>query len=97
MKQDLLKGLTDEQIARVKACKSHEELLALAKEEGMELTDEQLSTITGGCLFSSTDNNCPQCGAGYDDIMFWSERDAKGHETVHYECKKCQCQWTKNR
>ena len=97
MKQELLKGLTDEQIARVKACKSHEELLALAKEEGVELTDEQLNTISGGCLFSSTDNNCPQCGAGYDDIMFWSERFADGHETVHYECKKCQCQWTKNR
>ena len=97
MKQELLKGLTDEQIARVKACKSHEELLALAKEEGAELTDEQLNTISGGCLFSSTGNDCPQCGAGYDDIMFWSERDANGHETVHYECKKCQCQWTKNR
>lgn len=97
MKQELLKGLTDEQIARVKACKSHEELLALAKEEGAELTDEQLNAISGGCLFSSTENNCPQCGAGYDDIMFWSERFANGHETVHYECKKCQCQWTKNR
>ena len=40
MKQELSKGLTDEQIAKVKACKSHEELLALAKEEGVELTDE---------------------------------------------------------
>ena len=97
MKKELLKGLTDEQSSRVKACKSHEELLALAKEEGVELTDEQLNSISGGGLICSTSNNCPQCGAGYDDIMFWSERDAKGHETVHYECKKCQCQWTKNR
>ena len=97
MKQELLKGLTEEQIAKIKACNNNEKLLALAKEEGVELTDEQLNAISGGCLFSSTENNCPQCGAGYDDIMFWSERDANGHETVHYECKKCQCQWTKDR
>ena len=97
MKQELLKGLTDEQIEKASRCHSEDELLALAKEEGVELTDEQLNTISGGCLFSSTENNCPQCGAGYDDIMFWSERFADGHETVHYECKKCQCQWTKDR
>ena len=41
MKKELLKGLSEEQIAKVKACKSHEELLALAKQEGVELTDEQ--------------------------------------------------------
>lgn len=97
MKQELLKGLTEEQIAKIKACNNSEELLKLAKEEGVELTDEQLSTISGGGLICSSGISCPQCGAGYDDIMFWSERDAKGHETVHYECKKCQRQWTKNR
>ena len=42
MKQGLLKGLTEEQIAKVKECKTTEEMLALAKEEGIELTDEQL-------------------------------------------------------
>ena len=30
MKEDLLKGLTEEQIAKVKACKNSDELLALA-------------------------------------------------------------------
>ena len=88
MKQELSKGLTDEQIAKVKACKSHEELFALAKEEGVELTDEQLNMISGGCLFSSTDNNCPHCGAGYDDIMFWSERFADGHENRSLRMQK---------
>ena len=42
MKQGLLKGLTEEQLAKVKECKTTEEMLALAKEEGIELTDEQL-------------------------------------------------------
>jgi len=48
MKEELLKGLTEEQIAKVKACKNQEELLTLAKEEGAELTDEQLKAISGG-------------------------------------------------
>ena len=42
MRKELLKGLSDEQIARVKACKNNEELLKLAQAEGIELTNEQL-------------------------------------------------------
>ena len=55
-RSDLCKGLTDEQIAKVKSCKNHEELLMLAKEEGVELTDEQLLAVSGGGVCSSTDN-----------------------------------------
>ena len=40
MKEELLKGLTEEQIAKVRECKSQEEVLAFAKEEGIELTDD---------------------------------------------------------
>ena len=68
MKEDLLKGLTDEQITRVKNCNNSEELLAMAKQEGVELSDEQLSAISGGCYNSSSveryeiDNmQCPEC------------------------------------
>ena len=49
VKQELLIGLTEEQIAKVKACKNQEEILKLAKEEGIELTDEQLEAVSGGC------------------------------------------------
>ena len=70
MKQDLLKGLTEEQIAKIKECKNHEELLALAKAEGIELTDEQLATISGGGACSVISDigdkinptDCPKCG-----------------------------------
>ena len=48
MKKELLKGLTEEQIAKVKACKNSDELLAMAKAEGVELTAEQLEAINGG-------------------------------------------------
>lgn len=54
MKEDLFKGLSEEQIAEVKACKNSDELLKLAKKEGIELTDEQLAAVSGGAC-SSTD------------------------------------------
>ena len=48
MREELLKGLSEEQIEKARACKNQEELLAAAKEEGLELTDEQLEAIAGG-------------------------------------------------
>ena len=41
-------NLSPELKAKALACKSQEELLALAKEEGYELSDEELQTISGG-------------------------------------------------
>ena len=68
MREDLLVGLTKEQIAKVKACHNSDELLALAKAEGIELSEEQLTAISGGCYNSSSveryeiDNMmCPEC------------------------------------
>lgn len=37
-----------EQQTKVKACKTPEELLALAKKEGYKLSDEQLKEVAGG-------------------------------------------------
>jgi len=56
MKEELLKGLTEEQIAKVKACKNQDELLALAREEGIELNEEQLAAVSGGACSYSTDH-----------------------------------------
>lgn len=61
MKEELLKGLTEEQIEKAKACKSSDEILQLAKAEGIELTDEQLEAVSGGCD-SGDGNKCPKCG-----------------------------------
>lgn len=57
MRKELLKGLTDEQIAKVKACKDHNELLKLSKEEGIELTSEQLEAVSGGACSESKDDS----------------------------------------
>ena len=67
MKEELLKGLTEEQIKKVNACKDSEEILKLAKQEGIELNEEQLAAVNGGCGGKSKewyeiDNmECPEC------------------------------------
>ena len=58
------KDLTPEQMEKAKACTSAEELIALAKTEGLELTDEQLEGIAGGdewynCTSFDCNDNCP--------------------------------------
>ena len=40
--------LTPEQIEAAKACTTSEELVAFAKKEGLELTEDQLDAISGG-------------------------------------------------
>ena len=59
MDKKLLEGLTEEQIAKIKDCKSQEEMLKLAKEEGIELSEEQLEAVSGGC--NTANEKCPQC------------------------------------
>ena len=90
MKKELLKGLTEEQIAKVKACKNQEELLALAKEEGIELTDEQLEAVSGGGCFSSSEQ-CPKCGN--KDIKETYHNDRYGGEYYTCKCRKCGNTW----
>ena len=48
MKESLLKGLSPDQIEKVKACEDTHDLLQLAKDEGVELNEEQLSAVSGG-------------------------------------------------
>ena len=40
--------LTPEQQEKARACKTPEDVLALAKEDGIELTDEQIEAVSGG-------------------------------------------------
>lgn len=41
-------NLTEDQVARLRACKSEDELRAFAEEQGIELTDDQLGAVSGG-------------------------------------------------
>lgn len=57
MKKDLFQGLSEEQIAKAKACRNVDELLLLAKTERVELTDEQLNAVTGGVCTTTEEKN----------------------------------------
>ena len=86
MRKDLLKGLNEEQIKKVRACKSSEEILALANKEGVTLTKEQLEAVSGGgCFFSSV--KCPNCGS--DDL----DRETAFTSYDNYTCKNCGYKW----
>ncbi len=52
--------LSDELKAKVGEAKSVNELLALAAQEGIELSDEQLEMVSGGVEWggSGSDSNC---------------------------------------
>ena len=50
--------LTAEQRAKAAACKTPEELLALAREESCELSDEELDGISGSWGCSEVGCNC---------------------------------------
>ena len=88
MKQELLKGLTEEQIAKAKACKSQDELLKLAKEEGVELTSEQIEAVSGGGCFSSM--KCPNCGS--KDFRKLAVYQISGCSS--YKCNSCGHEWS---
>ena len=94
MRKELLKGLSEEQIKKVEACKSPEEIIALAKAEGVELTDEQLEAVSGGgCLNKTT--KCPECGSK-DVKVTQEEDDLPGgfkSNVTKYKCKKCGHKW----
>jgi len=46
--KDLVNSVSDEVKAKAIACKSPKELLALAEQEGIKLSDEQLESLAAG-------------------------------------------------
>ena len=84
MREELLKGLTEAQIEKLKACKNHEEILKAAKEEGLELTDEQLEAVSGGAC---VDLVCPKCGAMSIGYVIYDS-------VIYYNCKYCGHEWS---
>lgn len=77
-------NLTPEQIEQAKKCASPEERLAFIKENGVELTDEQLENVSAGLS--------PEfwCGIGWHE---WETTGSRKKSTfyveVEYRCKHC--------
>ena len=55
--------LTPEQQEKVRACKTTEDILALAKEEGYELSDAELETVSGGSVWDALAEGIGTCNA----------------------------------
>ncbi len=90
MRKELLKGLSEEQIKKVEACKSPDEILALAKAEGLELTDEQLEAVNGaygGCGEPKPKEHKRTCYICGSTKMKFYER--QGDKKAYWECQKC--------
>ena len=54
--KEMFEGLSDDLKAKATECRTSEELMNLAKTEGIELTDDQLDAISGG--FDWTGGSC---------------------------------------
>ena len=55
-------NLTKEQMERARECKTPEELMKLAADEDLDLTDEQLEAIAGGRTAWEDINDCDNYG-----------------------------------
>ena len=66
-------NLTEEQEVKALACKTSQEMLELAKEEGYELSGEELEVVSGGVKWSSSrnSNECPMTNCGNLCLVRW--------------------------
>ena len=94
MKNELLKGLNEEQLEKASHCKSTKELLALAKQEGVELNDEQLAAVNGGLCEDKAPvfETCPDCGQQVEGEYI---ETTPGDGKYHFRCLNCGHHWTK--
>lgn len=86
-REELLRGLSPEQLEKARECKSNKELLEYAKTQGLELTEEQLNQVNGGaCRIEKPANLlCPSCGGTRIEAVF--DHYARGSRGVF----KCVC------
>ena len=90
MKEELLKGLSEEQIAKLKECKNQEEMLAVAKEEGVELSDDQLEAVSGGGC--NTPTACKVCGST-NIRVYYTDNNSDSGKRVYITCNDCHYEW----
>lgn len=60
--KEVLSALDEGTKAKVAACETPEDIIALAKDSGVELSDAQLDSISGG---SWSEGECYDCGFEY--------------------------------
>ena len=91
MRKELLKGLSEEQIKKVESCERSEEILALAKAEGIELSDDQLEAVTGGACAGDSTCRCSECGS--KNIKHKVKHLPNNAEVHIWSCQDCGNAW----
>lgn len=92
MNEELLKGLSQEQIEKARKCKTTEELIILAKEEGVTLSDEQLAAVSGGvCSDTGVTVKCPKCNKKFNDEVYKGSRE---YVMGEFTCPNCGHKFT---
>ncbi len=83
--------LTEKQRKALLACKTPEDILALAQEEGYDLSDEELKDMAGGSWNPVKEllPDCPVCGS-YAVSMF----TLPGTGCLRCVCNDCKHVWT---
>ena len=79
-----IENLSTEQKAKLGECESPEDILAVARAEGYELSEEELDQIAGGTPVWVVTNmwTCKKCGGRFKYLE--TDRDYK-----RYQCTKC--------
>ena len=93
MKKELLNGLTEEQIEKASKCRNAQELLSLAKDEGVKLSEEQLNAVSGGGCHTMAPRRsvCPCCGVEVEGEFV---ETTPGNGRYHFVCGVCGHEWT---
>ena len=86
--------LTSELVEQARKCMTPEERLAFIKENGIELSDEQLEAVSGGFTSSPTGAECPKSPSGdHEDYPTGNKRPGSIFgdvwPDVEYRCKWC--------
>ena len=78
---------------KLKTTKTPEDILAIAKEDGYELSDEELAEISGGWGVSAEDllPQCPSCGSY--EVAMSTIFGSPG--ATRCSCSKCGYTWTR--
>ena len=81
--------LSPELQEKVASCQTPDEVLAIAKEAGYTLTDDELDQVAngGGAWNNGTSSHCPKCGSTSHHTILTG---TVNHQNV---CNKCGCIW----
>ena len=78
------KDLTPEQLAKAQSAKTADEIVALAQEEGIDLSDEELEKVSGGW---AGDSHSYYIACGFCDWGGYLTEEE--HERGWIHCPKC--------